>query len=115
MYDIKISNHTIVKKGKNIMAERKPRATKEEALNAKIAANLAAQAKLVEKLDALKSAEADLKQQLDDLKNAAKKAEKAVERKALKAAKAKAEKELMKAIKKSGLSMEAVKEKLGIE
>ena len=44
-----------------------------------------------------------------------KKVEKAVERKALKAAKAKAEKELMKAIKKSGLSMEAVKEKLGIE
>ena len=53
------------------MAERKPRATKEEALNAKIAANLAAQAKLVEKLDALKAAEADLKQQLDELKNAA--------------------------------------------
>ena len=66
-------------------------------------------------MDALKAAEADLKQQLDELKNAAKKAEKAVERKALKAAKAKAEKELMKAIKKSGLSMEAVKEKLGIE
>lgn len=96
------------------MAERKPRATKEESLKAKIEANLAAQAKLVEKLDALKAGEADLKQQLDDIKNAAKKAEKAAEKKAIKAAKAKAEKDLIKAISKSGLSMEEVKEKLGI-
>lgn len=43
-----------------------------------------------------------------------KKAEKAAEAKARKAAKAKAEKELLKAITKSGLSMEDVKEKLGI-
>jgi hypothetical protein len=49
------------------MAERKPRATREESLNAKIAVNLAAQAKLVEKLDALKAGEADLKGKLDDL------------------------------------------------
>ena len=97
------------------MAERKPRATREESLNAKIAANLAAQAKLVEKLDALKAGEADLKGKLDDLHNEAKKAEKAAEKKALKAAKAKAEKDLMKAINKSGLSIEDVKAKLGIE
>ena len=97
------------------MAERKPRATREESLNAKIAANLAAQAKLVEKLNALKAGEADLRQKLDDLKNEAKKAERAAEKKALKAAKAKAEKDLMKAIGKSGLSLEEVKAKLGIE
>ena len=78
------------------MAERKPRATREESLNAKIAANLAAQAKLVEKLDALKAGEADLKGKLDDLHNEAKK-------------------ELMKEIGKSGLSIEEVKTKLGIE
>jgi hypothetical protein len=52
---------------------------------------------------------------LDDLHNEAKKAEKAAERKALRAAKAKAEKELMKEIGKSGLSIEEVKTKLGIE
>ena len=90
------------------MAERKPRATKEESLKAKIAANLEAQAKLVAKIEALKVAESALRKEIDDLKNAAKKAEKA------KAAKAKEEKELLKAISKSGLSMEAVKEKLGI-
>ena len=97
------------------MAERKPRATREEALKAKIETNLAAQAKLVEKLDVLKAGEADLRQKLDDVKNEAKKAERAAEKKALKAAKAKAEKELMKSIAKSGLSIEDVKEKLGIE
>ena len=63
----------------------------------------------------LKAGEADLRQKLDDLKNEAKKAERAAEKKALKAAKAKAEKELMKSIAKSGLSIEDVKEKLGIE
>ena len=97
------------------MAERKPRATREEALKAKIETNLAAQAKLVEKLNELKAGEADLRQKLDDLKNEAKKAERAAEKKALKAAKAKAEKDLMKAINKSGLSIEDVKVKLGIE
>lgn len=97
------------------MAERKPRATREEALKAKIETNLAAQAKLVEKLNELKAGEADLRQKLDDLKNEAKKAERAAEKKALKAAKAKAEKDLMKAIGKSGLSLEEVKAKLGIE
>ena len=97
------------------MAERKPRATREEALKAKIETNLAAQAKLVEKLNELKAGEADLRQKLDDLKNEAKKAERAAEKKALKAAKAKAEKDLMKAINKSGLSIEDVKAKLGID
>ena len=96
------------------MAERKPRATKEESLKAKIASNLEQQAKLAEKIEALKAIENDLKQQLADLNNAAKKAEKAKEAKAKKAAKAKEEKELLRAISKSGLSMEAVKEKLGI-
>ena len=107
------------------MAERKPRATKEEALKAKIEANLAAQAKLIEKLEGLKATEGELKEELADIQNAAKiaekeaakaakKAEKAAERAALKAAKAKAEKDLMKAIKKSGLSVDDVKEKLGI-
>ena len=96
------------------MAERKPRATREESLKAKIEANLAAQAKLVEKLEELKAVEAGLKSELADIHSAAKKAEKAAERAAKKAAKVKAEKELMKAIKKSGLSFEDVKEKLGI-
>ncbi len=96
------------------MAERKPRATKEESLKAKITSNLEQQAKLSEKIEALKAIENDLKQQLADLNNAAKKAEKAKEAKAKKAAKAKEEKELLRAISKSGLSMEAVKEKLGI-
>ena len=71
------------------MAERKPRATREESLKAKIEANLEAQAKLVEKLDSLKTTEADLRQQIDDIHNAAKKAEKAAERAAKKAAKVK--------------------------
>ena len=96
------------------MAERKPRATKEESLKAKITSNLEQQAKLVAKIEALKAIENDLKQQLADLNNAAKKAEKAKEAKAKKAAKAKEEKELLRAISKSGLSMEAVKGKLGI-
>ena len=85
------------------MAERKPRATKEESLKAKITSNLEQQAKLVAKIEALKA-----------INNAAKKAEKAKEAKAKKAAKAKEEKELLRAISKSGLSMEAVKGKLGI-
>lgn len=97
------------------MAGRK---TKEESLKAKIEENLAAQAKLVEKLEGLKATEANLKQELTDIKNAAKKAEraaeKAAERAAKKAAKAKAEKDLMKAINKSGLSIEDVKNKLGL-
>ena len=96
------------------MADRKPRATREESLNAKIATNLAAQAKLVEKLDALKEIENGFRKELDDLKKAAKKAERAAERKTLKAAKVKAEKELLKAISKSGLSAEDVLAKLGI-
>ena len=96
------------------MAERKPRATREESLKAKIEANLASQAKLVEKLEELKAVEAGLKSELADIHSAAKKAEKAAERAAKKAAKVKAEKELMKAINKSGMSLDDVKAKLGI-
>lgn len=44
------------------MAERKPRATKEESLKAKITSNLEQQAKLVAKIEALKAIENDLKQ-----------------------------------------------------
>ena len=96
------------------MAERKQRATREESINAKIAANLEQQKKLVEKLEGLKEVETGLKKELADIKNAAKKAERAAEKKALKAAKAKAEKDLIKAISKSGLSIDDVKTKLGI-
>ena len=73
------------------MAGRK---TKEESLKAKIEANLASQAKLVEKLEGLKAVEAGLKSELADIH--------------------KAEKELMKAINKSGMSLDDVKAKLGI-
>ena len=94
------------------MAGRK---TKEESLKAKIEANLAAQAKLVEKLEGLKAVETGLRQQIVDIHTAAKKAEKAKERAAIKAARVKAEKGLMKDIRKSGLSLEDVREKLGID
>ena len=59
----------------------------------------------------LKLAEKDLRKELNNLK---KKAEKAAAAKAKKVAKEKAEKELLKAINKSGLSMDDVKAKLGI-
>ena len=96
------------------MAERKPRATKEESLKAKIESNLEAQTKLNAKIEALNAAEKALRQELEDLNDVKKKAERAAEAKAKKAAKARAEKELLKAITKSGLSMDAVKEKLGV-
>lgn len=96
------------------MSERKPRATKEESLNAKIANNLEAQAKLVAKIEVLKSVEAELRKELSDLANQKKKAEKKAEAKAKKMAKVKAEKELLKAISKTGLSVDDVKAKLGI-
>ena len=96
------------------MAERKPRATREESLKAKIEANLAEQAKHGEKLEELKADEAGQKSELADNHSTAKKAEKAAERAAKKAAKVKAEKELMKAINKSGMSLDDVKAKLGI-
>ena len=87
------------------------RATREESLKAKIEKNLEDQAKLAEKMAALKLTEKALKKELNDLK---KKAEKEVAAKAKKAAKAQAEKELLKVIAKSGLSTEEVKTKLGI-
>lgn len=96
------------------MAERKPRATREDSLKAKIENNREAQAKLAAKIEELKVIENGFRKELDDLKNAAKKAEKAKEAKAKRAAKAKAEKDLLKAINKSGLSLDEVKEKLGV-
>lgn len=96
------------------MAERKTRGTREESLKAKIESNLEAQAKLAAKIEALKEIENGFRKELDGLNNAKKKAEKAAAAKAKKLAKEKAEKELLKAISKSGLSLDAVKEKLGI-
>lgn len=55
------------------MAERKPRATKEESLKAKIESNLEAQAKLIAKVEALKLAEKALRQELADLNDVKKK------------------------------------------
>jgi predicted nuclease with TOPRIM domain len=105
---------TFPDKGAYIMAERKPRATREDSLNAKLAKNAEAKAKLQEKMDTLDAIEADLKQKLAELKDEKKKAERAAEAKAKREEKKKAEKELMKAISKSGLSMEEIKKKLGI-
>ena len=51
------------------MAERKPRATREDSLKAKIENNLEAQAKLVAKIEALKVIENGFRKELDDLKN----------------------------------------------
>lgn len=90
------------------------RATKEEALNAKIAKNAEAIAKVVEKLEVLKEEEAELKKQLAAIDDAKKKAEKAAAAKAKKAARVKSEKEILKAIHKSGLSLDDVKQKLGV-
>ena len=90
------------------------RATKEEALNAKIAKNAEAIAKVVEKLEVLKEEEAELKKQLAAIDDAKKKAEKAAAAKAKKAARVKSEKEILKAIHKSGLSLDDVKGKLGV-
>ena len=90
------------------------RATKEEALNAKIAKNAEAIAKVVEKLEVLKEEEAELKKQLAAIDDAKKKAEKAAAAKAKKAARVKSEKDILKAIHKSGLSLDDVKQKLGV-
>ena len=62
----------------------------------------------------MKEIENGFRKEPDDLKNAVKKAEKAKEAKAKKAAKAKQDKELLKAINKTGLSVDEIKEKLGI-
>ena len=90
------------------------RATKEEALNAKIAKNAEAIAKVVEKLEVLKEEEAELKKQLAAIDDAKKKAEKAAAAKAKKAARVKSEKEILKAIHKSGLRLDDVKQKIGV-
>lgn len=96
------------------MAERKPRATKEDSLKAKIENNLEQQAKLVAKIEELKAIEDGFRKELAEIENVKKKAERAAAAKAKRQEKKKAEKELIKAINKSGLSMDVVKEKLGI-
>ena len=96
------------------MSERKPRATKAESLKAKIEKNAAAMAKYQEKLNELAAIDADLKQQLKDLNDEKKKAERALEAKAKREQKKKEEKDLMKAIKGSGLSVDEIKAKLGL-
>lgn len=93
------------------MAERK---TREESLNAKLAKNAEAKAKLQEKMAVLDAEEADLKQKLADLKDDKKKAERAAAAKAKREEKKKAEKDLLKAISKSGLTPEDIRAKLGI-
>ena len=96
------------------MAERKPRATREEALNKKIAKVEEEKAKFQAKLEELNAAETALKQQLKDLSDKKKKAERAAEAKAKRDEEKKAQKELLKAISASGMSVEEIKGKLGI-
>jgi CRISPR/Cas system CSM-associated protein Csm4 (group 5 of RAMP superfamily) len=108
-------NYQLYPKGESIMADRRPRATREEALNAKIAKNEEAKAKLLEKLESLNAIEADLKKQLKELSDIRKKAERAAEAKAKREEEKKAKKDLIKAIQDSGLSIEEIRSKLGIE
>lgn len=95
------------------MAEKRHRATKEEVLKAKLAKNAETRKKLQEKVNELDVADAELKQQLKDLTDGKKKADRTAEAKAKRAAQKKKEKEMMQAIKNSGLSMEEVMAKLG--
>ena len=75
------------------MAERKPRATREEALNRKIAKVEEEKAKFQAKLEELNAAETALRQQLKDLSDKKKKAERAAEAKAKRDVEKKAQKE----------------------
>ena len=83
------------------MAGRK---TREESLNAKILKNEEAKAKLLEKIEELDAINNDLKRQLKDLHSRKKKA-----------GKVRAQKAVLKAIRDSGLSMEEIRARLGIE
>ncbi len=94
------------------MAEKRHRSTKEEAINKKLLKNAEARIKLLEKMKALDEADDELKQQLKDLKDVKKKAERAAEARAKKEEIKKQEKELLQAIKKSGLSVEEILAKL---
>ncbi len=94
------------------MAERRHRSSKEEVLNTKLLKNAEAKSKLLEKMKALDAEESELNQQLKDLKDVKKKAERAAEAKIKREEKKKLEKEVMQAIKKSGLSMEEILAKL---
>jgi hypothetical protein len=94
--------HLPPKKGDHTtMAGRK---TREESLNAKILKNEEAKAKLLEKIGELDTINNDLKRQLKDLHNGKKKA-----------GKVRAQKAVLKAISDSGLSMEEIRARLGIE
>ncbi len=94
------------------MAEKRHRSTKEEVLNVKLLKNAEAKEKLLEKMKVLDVEEAELRQQLKDLTDERKKAARAAEAKAKREEKKKQEKELMQAIKKSGMSMEEILAKL---
>ena len=95
------------------MAERKPRATKREALESKLEINRQQQEKLLAKIKLLKEAETAIEKEISDLEDEKKKAERAAAAKAKRVAAAKAQKELFKEISKSGLSIEEIKQKLG--
>ena len=83
------------------MAGRK---TREESLNAKILKNEEAKAKLLEKIEELDAINNDLKRQLKDLHSGKKKADQE-----------RAKKAALKTIRDSGLSMEEIRARLGIE
>ena len=80
------------------------RRTREESLNAKILKNEEAKAKLLEKIDELDAINNGLKRQLKDLQNGKKNA-----------GKVRTQKAVLKAIRDSGLSMEEIRARLGIE
>ena len=90
------------------MAERRQRATKEEAFKAKIEKNLELQKKYKEKIEELEKEEKELREALADYLDEDRKAKRLAEARANKAV----QKELMKIIAESGLSMEEVKHKL---
>ena len=94
LLNLKIGDHTT-------MAGRK---TREESLNAKILKKEEAKAKLLEKIGELDTINNDLKRQLKDLHNGKKKADQE-----------RAKKAALKAIRDSGLSVEEIKAKLGLE
>ncbi len=96
------------------MAQKRHRSTKEETLKAKLQRNAETRAKLQGKLKVLDETDVVLNQQLRDLTDDKKKAARAAEAKAKREEKKKKEKELMQAIKKSGMDIDEAIAKLGI-
>ncbi|MCR5402207.1 MAG: hypothetical protein K6E91_00085 [Butyrivibrio sp.] len=94
------------------MAGKRHRSTKEEVLNKKLQKNAETRKQLQEKINILDAANAELRQQLKNLTDSKKKSERAAEAKVKREEKKKQEKELMKAIKKTGLSVDDILEKL---